>query len=394
MLIKVQYQKQFTEVVVEDSTDEHEAKVDDLSDAIEHQLDVPAHHQKLIVKGKVLVKGDPLAKYGLKDGSKVMLMASGTLTQGQIAARQQAELRREKAHQRMRDRSQAASSSAKGEGSESVDAVPASDKQSMPQRIKRWKATGIISLRALQLASIPEGFQQHLEALGPTTIASLYAVDVGNNCLEQLPDVFQSMQGLQRFRCSHNRLPTAGVPWATLSLLPRLSHVQVASNCLTFLDPVLCQASSLRLLDLSSNSLEALPADIGQLQHLEELDVSDNKLRRLPDSLGQCKQLARFLATNNAIEELPDTLGSLRALQILRLDGNRISTVPPAVLLGCVELHSLALRGNPVTMQALRDVEGWPAYEARRKGKLDKALDAHVHADFWEAADYERFRRH
>lgn len=81
MLIKVQYQKQFTEVVVNDSTDEREAKVDDLSDAIQSQLDVPTNNQKLIVKGKVLVKGDPLAKYGLKDGSKVMLMASGTLTQ-------------------------------------------------------------------------------------------------------------------------------------------------------------------------------------------------------------------------------------------------------------------------------------------------------------------------
>lgn len=57
----------------------------------------------------------------------------------------------------------------------------------MPQRIKRWKATGIISLRALQLCNIPEGFQQHLEALGPTTIASLYAVDVGNNSLDHLP---------------------------------------------------------------------------------------------------------------------------------------------------------------------------------------------------------------
>ena len=57
----------------------------------------------------------------------------------------------------------------------------------MPQRIKRWKATAIISLRGLQLSVIPEGFQQHLEALEPTTIASLYAVDVGNNSLEQLP---------------------------------------------------------------------------------------------------------------------------------------------------------------------------------------------------------------
>lgn len=83
MLVKVQFQKQVTEIVVEDSTDEHEARVDDLTDAIQQQLDVPVNCQKVIVKGKVLVKGDPLSKYGLKDGSKVMLMASGTLTQVQ-----------------------------------------------------------------------------------------------------------------------------------------------------------------------------------------------------------------------------------------------------------------------------------------------------------------------
>eukprot|EP00892_Ulva_mutabilis_P004422 jgi/Ulvmu1/2351/UM013_0199.1 len=286
MLIKVQFQKQSKEVIVEASTGGHDVSVDDLAYAIQSQLDVPIHQQKLIVKGKLLVKGEPLAKYGLKDGAKVMLMASGTLTQGQIAARQQAELRREKAQQRMHDRHQSTSNATRAGPSDGSDVVGTSDRQSMPQRIKRWKATGIISLRGLHLAAIPEGFQEHLEALGPTTIASLYAVDVGNNSLDQLPDVFQSMQGLQRFRCSHNRLSAQGVPWATLSLLPRLTHLQVASNCLTSLDPVLCQASSLRLLDLSSNALESLPADIGQLQHLEELDVSDNKLRLLPGSIG------------------------------------------------------------------------------------------------------------
>lgn len=220
MLIKVQFQKQSTEVVVEGSTGGHDVRVDDLADAIQTQLDVPVHQQKLIVKGKLLVKGDPLAKYGVKDGAKVMLMASGTLTQvqsircmssttlsgrtystcvdgcdatsnhavqGQIAARQQAELRREKAQQRMHDRSQPASTSLRVGPSDASDVVAAADRQSMPQRIKRWKATGIISLRGLQLATMPEGFQQHLEALGPTTIASLYAVDVGNNSLDQLP---------------------------------------------------------------------------------------------------------------------------------------------------------------------------------------------------------------
>ena len=87
----------------------------------------------------------------------------------------------------MRDRSHDVASSSRSNAAESSDAVATPDKHSMAQRINRWKATGIISLRALQLASIPEGFQQHLEALGPTTIASLYAVDIGNNSLEQLP---------------------------------------------------------------------------------------------------------------------------------------------------------------------------------------------------------------
>lgn len=81
MLIKVQFQRQWIDVIVEDGTDAQDATVDDLADAIQMQLDVPAHQQKLIVKGKLLMKGDSLAKYGLKDGAKVMLMASGTLTQ-------------------------------------------------------------------------------------------------------------------------------------------------------------------------------------------------------------------------------------------------------------------------------------------------------------------------
>lgn len=83
MLIKVQFQKQFTDIVVEDCTEAGTdgVNVDDLSTAIQKHLDVSTNNQKLIFKGKVLQRGDPLSKYGIKDGSKVMLMASGTLTQ-------------------------------------------------------------------------------------------------------------------------------------------------------------------------------------------------------------------------------------------------------------------------------------------------------------------------
>jgi hypothetical protein len=45
-------------------------------------------------------------------------------------------------------------------------------------------------------------------------------------------------------------------------------------------------------------------------------------------------------------------------------------------------------------MEQLREVEGWPEFEARRKGRLDKLVDSNVSANFWEAADYEQFQRH
>ncbi len=52
--------------------------VDDLIQKVEDASGVFARHQRLIFKGKVLERGSTMDELKLKDGSKVMLMASST----------------------------------------------------------------------------------------------------------------------------------------------------------------------------------------------------------------------------------------------------------------------------------------------------------------------------
>lgn len=81
MIIKVQFAKDSTAVELQCDGPAAAASVAMLHQAIEEQMDIPVHKQKLISKGKVLDKSQLLSKYNVGDGGKVMLMASGGLTQ-------------------------------------------------------------------------------------------------------------------------------------------------------------------------------------------------------------------------------------------------------------------------------------------------------------------------
>jgi hypothetical protein len=78
MLLIVQHAGNSEDVHVEGDAAYLQAQ--DLSAAIQKTLDVPVHKQKLIFKGKVLENGKPLDSYGVKERSKIMLLASGAIT--------------------------------------------------------------------------------------------------------------------------------------------------------------------------------------------------------------------------------------------------------------------------------------------------------------------------
>lgn len=105
------------------------------------------------------------------------------LPQVQEDSRRQAEERRQQALDRKDLRQQKAAAKAEAESQPMRDLSPASIAHRTRQR---WQASGIVSLRDLELTELPD-LSKDWDELGPAATARVYAVDVGNNLLSSLP---------------------------------------------------------------------------------------------------------------------------------------------------------------------------------------------------------------
>lgn len=49
--------------------------------------------------------------------------------------------------------------------------------------------------------------------------------------------------------------------------------------------------------------------------------------------------------------------------------------LPPGLLSRCTALHLLSLHVNEVTLEQLREMEGWGDYDARRRARYTKVME-------------------
>ena len=77
---------------------------------------------------------------------------------------------------------------------------------------------------------------------------------------------------------------------------------------------------------------------------------------------------------------------------------HRIKILPSGFLEGCSSPAAVLLRGNPITVEALRSAPGFAGYEARRRARTDKQLGGRVMGDmeaaFCEGADVEQWQHY
>lgn len=78
-----------------------------------------------------------------------------------------------------------------------------------------------------------------------------------------------------------------------------------------------------------------------------------------------------------------------------KTDCVRVREVPSQILKECTSLAMLSLHENPITMEQLREVDGFEIYDQRRKTSYDKKIDMDVLQDggFDEGIDFIKWEK-
>ncbi|XP_038148755.1 malignant fibrous histiocytoma-amplified sequence 1 homolog [Cyprinodon tularosa] len=193
----------------------------------------------------------------------------------------------------------------------------------------------------------------------PDNISDVEVLNLGNNCLQELPDDLQStFNNLRILILRRNRF--TAVPRVALEM-GQLVELDMSHNCLRGLPDGVGQLRGLKKLCISHNKLQNLPAQIGLLQSLEELEISFNDLHDFPRSFSSLGKLRTLDADHNKLNQFPAEILSLGELEELDLSGNKFQALPADIMrlksIKILWLSSLHISSLPDTFCHLHNLE-------------------------------------
>lgn len=342
-----------------------DSTIKDLKTLLQPLTNVLIRGQKLIFKGKVLMDTMTLKSLQVMDGSKIMLIASQGLHQGDGPITKNA----------------TTSSNLK----KTADANKAGQNIIVARieksRVERWKLTGVVGLSECNLKVVPEEVWE----CGP----SVRVLDISNNSIQEVPAKIGLLSSIQKLLLNMNDMSDSGICWEVLSSFKSLTVLSLSQNHLTSLPAALGALTSLQQLDVGNNKLTSLPDEIGLLCQLQILKASNNRIRSIPSSIGNCHPLVEVDFSSNLLVELPEMFGNLQKLKALHLSNNGLKSLPSTLFKMCSQLSTLDLHGTEITMDVLRQFEGWEDFDERRRSKHQKQIDFRVGSSgvFDEGAD-------
>ena len=371
---------------------------------------------KLIVGGKTVTAEDGKKAFAdvvpkKKKGTKItamMLDGMPTMTgMSSTGASLVAEKRRREAKEKMMKRKE---EEEEEEGRRTKEKTSAAEKKSFSSSSSSvWEKTGICSSQNSGLDALP---MAALEALRAD--AKVKVFDFSFNLIANVPNSVFTLQPLRtvtRISLPNNQLENAGIDFKVMfTNLKFLKYLDVSNNNLS-------GAMDIRIdsdededgkqrpplhLNLSRNRITSFTRSFFKCcPPLQLFDANENHICESMEHyfVGSETTLARVnLANNKRIDTIPSSFKNMKSLQSLILDGNRIDKngIPAVVLRQCERLSELSLKRNQVTIEELRELDGWMAYNERRVSRADKILDAKTmlgDASFREGADAERYAR-
>ena len=352
------------------------------------------------------IKGDKVTCMLLDGSNATTTTTTKTVSAGAAMASSMAEKRRREAMEKMMERK---------------SKVTAEKSSTTILNEKRfggvWEKTGICSSHNSGLDALPIAA---LEALNAE--AKIKVFDFSSNAIARIPSVvftLPALRNITRISLCNNIIESAGFDFKTLfANFKFLKYLDLSNNNLSGAmeitsdssaaeeegeeeneevktrSPLQLKISNNRITSFSSSFFKACPP-------LQSFDASGNQI---------CDSIAHYfvgsettlthvnLANNARVSAIPNEFRNMKSLQSLILDGNRIDKkgIPAVVLRECELLFELSLKQNQVTIEELRELDGWDAYNERRVSRADKILDAKTmlgDASFREGADAERYTR-
>ncbi|KAF5188188.1 Lrr repeats and ubiquitin-like domain-containing protein [Thalictrum thalictroides] len=346
-----------------------DSTVKDLKSLLQPLTNVLPRGQKLIFKGKVLVDNLSLKSSDIPNGSKLMLMASQGLHQGDGPITKDKEAPTASSLTRPTNQGDRPMVGKKIEAT--VDKTQS----------QRWKLTGVIALSDSQLKVVPA----EVWDCG----SSVRLLDLGKNFIREVPAKLGDLTSLQKLLLHANCIVDEHFSWEGVTSLKSLRVLSLNHNYLTAIPSSIGSLTSLRELHVANNKLRSLPVEIGELSQLQILEANNNRISTVPSCIGRCSSLIEIDLSSNLLVDLPETFGDLQNLQALHLRNNGLKSLPSTLFKLCSKLSTLDLHGTEITIDLLRQFEGWENFDERRRSKLQKQLDFRIGCSegFDEGAD-------
>ncbi|KAI3770809.1 hypothetical protein L6452_01953 [Arctium lappa] len=340
-----------------------DSTVKDLKSLLQPLTDVLPRGQKLISKGKILDDEEKFSSLGTYNGVyKIQLIASQGLHQGSGPIKKETPV--------------VSNLSRISETSRREKQVTV-----VKSQFDRWKLTGVIALSNSDVKVIP----QEVWNCG----SSVRFLDLNCNSIQDIPEAIGDLSSLQKLLLNANCIKDEFLSWNGMSSLKSLSFLSLNENLLTTLPSDLGALTTLKELHVAKNQLTCLPDEIGLLVHLEILEANDNRISTIASCIGSCSALVEVDFSSNLLVKLPETFSNLRNLKALYLHNNGLKSLPSTLLKNCTNLSTLDLHGTEITMDVLREFEGWESFDERRVLKHSKQLAFRVKGTsyFDEGAD-------
>ncbi|KAJ0084979.1 hypothetical protein Patl1_31040 [Pistacia atlantica] len=365
----------------------HDSTVQSLKTLLLPLTSILPRGQTLIFKGRILENDKSLRESGIVNGARIMLVGSKGLHQGDGP-------KMGEAPSRIISRKTNVVNEKK-------------EFKADKSRTERWKATNIVALAECNLKDIPD----EVWPCAPF----IRILDISHNFIQHVPDRIDCLTGLRKLSLDGNGLSDESINWRGLTSLKLLQVLSLSQNCLNTVPSTLGLLTSLQQLHVANNKLTALPIEIGNLTELEVLKVNNNRISSIPSNIGNCTSLIEVDFSSNHLSELPEGFCSLHNLKVptfflvvlvafyslssdchikaLHLSNNAMTSLPNSLFRMCAQLSTLDLHNTEITMDTLRQCEGWEDFDERRRAKHQKQIDFRVmnSAEFDEGLSHENF---